>query len=334
MIADKLIDYADRKLLVKELMVWAQEQNPRRYAEHGPYGGDIPWSQDVSSQTPPTTSAQNPPTKTETVQSTATTSQYETIEIFISKTAEANTLSARLKVVGENRLFDSRTIKLDQNQLSNKAEEYGLDLGKALFQGTDLALDYQTALAVLQNNNQPWRLRLQLNDLDLHTIRWERLHHRLSGAWQPIAVTISSPFSRYISADDWRKHEPVALRPLKALVVVASPKDLPDYGLTPIEKQERESIHQIFDSLPQIEAHYLETDTDIPPTLTQLRKALIQGYHLIHFVCHGRKMARSGETLLYLEDETGDVAPVTAKKLSNSFYCRRKVSLVLFFSRL
>jgi hypothetical protein len=36
-VANKLVDYARRKRLFEELLMWAKEKNPARYREHGPY---------------------------------------------------------------------------------------------------------------------------------------------------------------------------------------------------------------------------------------------------------------------------------------------------------
>lgn len=41
-IVDDLVEYAERTLLLDALLAWAQEQNPARYAQHGPYRLDAP----------------------------------------------------------------------------------------------------------------------------------------------------------------------------------------------------------------------------------------------------------------------------------------------------
>jgi hypothetical protein len=53
---------------------------------------------------------------------------------------------------------------------------------------------------------------------------------------------------------------------------------------------------------------YLESGGAHPPTLNQVRQALAEGYHMVHFLCHGAQ--KKGGTVLYLEGGDAKVDPV------------------------
>ena len=79
------------------------------------------------------------------------------------------------------------------------------------------------------------RLRLLVGPTaaELHALRWELLCDPDSGAL--LASSERVLFSRFMLSQDWR---PVRLRPkatLRALVAVAAPTDLAEYGLAPVD---------------------------------------------------------------------------------------------------
>ena len=56
------------------------------------------------------------------------------------------------------------------------------------------------------------------------------------------------------------------------LVVISSPADLDDWGLDPIEADEVQALHDMFDSLRDVEPVYLESGGERPPTLTRFAR--------------------------------------------------------------
>jgi hypothetical protein len=64
--------------------------------------------------------------------------------------------------------------------------------------------------------------------------------------------------------------------------------------------------------------------------LNAIRTALAEGYHLVHFLCHGA--AGPAGTALYLEDEAGAVAIVTAERLLSAFAVVQTPPLLCFLA--
>ena len=148
---------------------------------------------------------------------------------------------------------------------------------------------------------------------ELHEVHWERIFHPYAETWQPLGSTATTPFSRYVAVRQWDRPAPVDSRPLRLLVVASSPKDLEEWGLDAIEPDEVQALHGLFDSLRDVEPVYLESGGEQPPTLNEIRKAVAEGCDVVHFLCHGGRT--DGGTVLYLEDESGNVDPVTAERL-------------------
>lgn len=246
------------------------------------------------------------------------------VEIHISKRAEADSYAVELSLPGW-RNFPRRQMSLDLTELhahGADVADYGLFLGQALFDDTVLGHDYREALAAIRGQDKDLTVRLRLDEPELHEIRWERLHHPLRGKLRPIAITAATPFSRYILAEEWKRPRPIAERPLRVLVVIASPEDLANYSLSPIDEAERQQVHAIFDGLTGTQPTYLETGTERLPTVENISRELMSGYHFVHFVCHGAKTARG--PALYLETEAGKVDAVSAHQLTSNFSALRQ----------
>lgn len=246
------------------------------------------------------------------------------VEIHISKRTEADSYAVELSLPGW-RNFPRRQMTLDLTELhahGANVSAYGLFLGQTLFADTVLGHDYREAMAAIRGQDKDLTVRLRLDDPELHEIRWERLHHPLRGKFRPIAITAATPFSRYILAEEWKRPRPIAERPLRVLVIIASPEDLATYSLSPIDEAERQHVHAIFDGLTGIQLTYLETGTERLPTVENISRELMSGYHLVHFVCHGAKTARG--PVLYLETEAGKVDSVPAHQLTSNFSALRQ----------
>jgi formylglycine-generating enzyme required for sulfatase activity len=208
------------------------------------------------------------------------------------------------------------TLRLDTAGLLAEAspEGYGLTLGQALFAGNALGVGYREAIA----NAGRLRVRLQIDPPELLSVHWERMYHPLAGEWLPLGSTGDTPFSRYVPVQRWGRPSPIAQRPLRTLAVIASPADLDEYELDLIPDEERAALHSLLDGLPGLEVTYLESGSPNrgwgaqPPTLKQVRQALAQDYHLVHFLCHGAQTR--GGTVLYLEGEDGTVDPVNGSE--------------------
>lgn len=222
-----------------------------------------------------------------------------------------------LDVVGW-RMFPPGILSLSLPELAaleHDPVQYGLALGKALFDEAALGRSYGETLAVSQGRGDGLRVRLDIIPSELASLHWERLHHLLDGSWRPLPATAITPFSRYVQPQQWQRPQPITRRPLRVLVVIASPDDLSDRArLDPIPDQERASLHHLFDGLAEVQPSYLESGSGQSPTLTNLGAALTDGYDFVHFLCHGARGAGGG-TALFLEDELGKIDAVTQAEL-------------------
>jgi hypothetical protein len=236
--------------------------------------------------------------------------------------------------VSDWRGFPRATLTIDQTSLNAQLldpKAYGLALGRMLFSDQVLGKAYgETVAAVQGQSGRGLRVRLQIDPSELQGLHWERIYHPLAGEWLPMGSTATTPFSRFVPPQQWDSPTPVTERPLRLLAVIASPKNLDSFTLDPIPDEERQSLRATLSKLPDVAATVLETGSASPPTLAEIRKALAQGFHLVHFLCHGAHTPAG--TVLYLEKEDGTVEPVEAVRLIEAFKVLAKPPLLCFLS--
>jgi hypothetical protein len=219
-------------------------------------------------------------------------------------------------IVPGGRDFRRGQLQLDAARLAALATDphaYGRELGEMLFAEGALGGVYRETLAVAQSHGEKLRVRLQLEAPELDDVRWERIYHPIQGTWFPLAATADVLLSRYVLTEAWNAPQAVTAHPVRVLVVLASPRNLDQYGLVPIQENERAQWHAVFDRLPGAEVAYLESGTADAPTLASVRRALIQGYQVVQFLCHGVR-TRQGVSLM-LEQENQDADRVDAGRL-------------------
>jgi len=84
-------------------------------------------------------------------------------------------------------------------RLTLDSAEYGKALCEGLFADADVRTIFSQALTHSETQNGSLRLRLFIdaNASELHAVRWELLHHPLSG--EPLCTSERVLFSRYLS---------------------------------------------------------------------------------------------------------------------------------------
>ncbi len=234
--------------------------------------------------------------------------------------------------LGDDSRFEG-TLRLDRAALTGlelDARSYGQALFNALFAGP-LRTAYDRALgeAAVATDGR-LRLRLWIDDaaVELHALAWERLYHPWRGQMIPLATSTQTPFSRYTSLET-AEFSPVAERPLRLLMALANPSDLPA-GLKPVPVEaEVESLRQAVSALcqkGQLQATLLPGRSGLPAALrarlqaegwqilegaTSLENLIrhLPGVHLFHFVGHGFFQRQgehgAGQAALYLEKDDG-----------------------------
>jgi hypothetical protein len=188
---------------------------------------------------------------------------------------------------------------------------YGRALAAQVF-ADPAALDYLRAVrTAVESSDRVLRLRLLVGPTaaKLHALRWELLCDPDSGA--PLAGSERVLFSRFMLSQDWR---PVRLRPkaaLRALVAVAAPSDLAQYGLAPLDPSAETTRAR--EALAGIEARVLGQDG--PLTLDALHAALREGTDVLYLIAHGALDSVQGP-VLFLQGKDGRVQRVPGAELS------------------
>ena len=185
---------------------------------------------------------------------------------------------------------------------------YGLALGQMVL--TDaIRRVIDQARAIAQRANVPLRLRLVV-PADLQILRWETLRDPAHPDAPLLTTGAQILFSRYLSSADWTPVQPRPLGGRRALILLASPSDIGDYGLAPFDvAAERAIIEQ---SLAPIPTTVLGAEQ---ATLGALVEALRSGPDILYILAHGRVNA-DGETWLYLESADGKTAPVRGSEVA------------------
>ncbi len=173
-------------------------------------------------------------------------------------------------------------------------EEDGAILWEWLFADTALKVAWANARGLQPRRRI--RLRIDADAPELHQIPWELLRDvGESGAAFDLAALDSTPFSRYI-AGSWIPGTPVLERPIRVLVAVANPGALKDFGLPPIDSDAEFKLLRDAAGNDDIEFERLEG----PCTLEAIDSTLRKGFHVLHFIGHGR--FADGTSALLLSD--------------------------------
>jgi formylglycine-generating enzyme required for sulfatase activity len=208
-------------------------------------------------------------------------------------------------------------LQLGPLQMTSDLRQYGKLLGEALFQG-DLREAFTNALAGARKEG--W-LRVQLHiDRDapeLRSLHWERLLAPIDGRWEFLALNQSTPYSIFQNSRSDRAFPPLTSGELSILLALANPANLGEYNLHPFDTRGTlESLTQALGELPitvltdELPAHPSLQVSGLP-TLDAICQALSEAsYPLLHLVCHGRVVERTGETVLFLSTPDGQAAPV------------------------
>lgn len=201
-------------------------------------------------------------------------------------------------------------------------EAYGSAITDMLFADERLRATLDQAQQQAIGARVPLRVRLRL-DADqgvLHAIRWELLRHPTMPEQPFLCPDGGILFSRYLASAD---ATPIALpSTLTALVGVAAPHDLDQYGLATINPtEELAPLQQALDGIPTT---ILERTT-----LSAIAAALLTGPSILYLICHGT--LRDGHPYLWLEGPNGKAEPIAGRQFVDHIIklARRPVLIVL-----
>jgi hypothetical protein len=227
---------------------------------------------------------------------------------------------------------ESGIVSIDPEDLNLKVfdtEAYAKLLTERFFADSRIEKAFIQARTSAATLNKPLRVRLliQASEVELHSLHWETLCDPQSG--KPLCMDENLFFSRFPTSTDW---QPVKLRPMshmRALVVVANPTGLEQYGLAKIDLEAE--LVRARNGLGSISISILpDIHTMNRATLHHILDLLREGDHdILYLVAHGSIV--NNESWLWLEDENGEVARISGGDLASDLgnLSRRPLLVVL-----
>lgn len=185
---------------------------------------------------------------------------------------------------------------------------YGEAIGAALFADMRLAVALVRAQERALGAGVPLRLRLRLDPDDpaLHAVRWELVRDPQRA--QFLCARGGLRFSRHLAASEALQPRPRGAGAPAALVAAASPRDLGDYGLPPLD------VGAELGRASAALAGYAVT-TLPGASLPALADALRAGPDILYLICHGA-LLEDGDSCLYLEGPGGGAAPARSAQVA------------------
>ncbi len=243
---------------------------------------------------------------------------FSELVIELSKSGEQ--YSVRLSFRGED---DDGFCRLNQssvlgpldfealNELYGQPHAYGRLLSASFFADPSVRAGLATARAGSTALGRCLRVRFHLADgaSELHQLIWESLYDPEED--RALFTGERVLFSRYLEATAVTPSKPIARTALKALVVVANPSNLSEYGLAPLDLQAE--IERAEKGLAGIETVFLESDGKA--NLETIFDELRGGIDILYMVCHGS--VKRGDSWLWLETPGGTASRVSGRELIN-----------------
>jgi hypothetical protein len=227
-------------------------------------------------------------------------------------------LAEFMVAVGPPRVASRRLVPAVERVTDVK--EYGTRLGEALFAG-EVGTAFTTVLDAARREGRDVRLRLRLDAVpELESVPWEYLYSERLGRF--VTLSTRTPVVRLLDALD--PPPPVTVQaPLRVLVLISSPTDVPELAVDREEQLLRATTSDLV-AAGQVELAVLER-----PTLAALQRALLEPYHVFHFIGHGGFDRAEDEGVLVLEREDGTAHRVSGARLGTLLHDARDLQLAV-----
>ncbi len=208
------------------------------------------------------------------------------------------------------RFFEEQDFEQHLERLRDNAgavadlKEIGKSLYRALFQQS-IEDRLQVSLALAERNQTRLRIQLRLDAAEISCLPWEymcsdKMEVEFMGLDPKLSITRYIPFGAPLKLEEFRG-------PLKILVAISSPVDLP---LLDVEKEKqgiKKSLANLI-ILRQVKVSFIEHTTR-----EKLAQAIAKGNHdVLHFIGHSDFDDTKGIGALILEDDDGKSAPEVA----------------------
>lgn len=230
----------------------------------------------------------------------------------------ATDLAQFMIAVGPPRVASRRLVPAEARVVDVK--EYGRRLGDALL-GGDVGRVFRESLTTAGEQGRDLRLRLRLDAVpDLDPVPWEYLYDSRLGRF--LTLSQETPVVRLI---DSLERPPVVTvdAPLRVLVMVSSPSDVPALAVDREEQLLRATTGDL------VASGRLTITVLDDATLTGLQRALLDDYHVFHFIGHGGFDPQAQEGVLVLEREDGTAHRVSGARLGTLLHDARTMQLAV-----
>jgi len=202
------------------------------------------------------------------------------------------------------------------------AESIGGGLFRALFAG-ETGLKFRGCLTHLEGKEDEWGLRILL-EFDLRNptlaalavLPWELLWNVQRDDF--LARVRNTSVTRFLPVDRPSLESLKSIEgPLKMLVVMSRPADLPSLDLT-----------QEWNAIWGDRGKEIRMTPMLHPTRAALRAKLLgEPWHVLHFMGHG-DIGRNGEGVIYLENPAGNAEVMAARDFADTIKGARDLRLV------
>jgi hypothetical protein len=202
------------------------------------------------------------------------------------------------------------------------------DFGGRLFEAV-FSPELHVNLAISQSradaNDAGLRIRLRFSDCpELSELPWEYLYDKEHNRF--LSLSDRTPLVRYLEVADPVRVVPVT-PPLRILVVIASPSDLPQLD----SEQEWSNVTAALSQLTQ--RGRVEVVRLAKPTLGALLRQLRRDtYHIFHFIGHGGFDPNTQGGMLAMEDDHGRARLVGGDDLGMLLHNHRSLRLAVLNS--
>jgi hypothetical protein len=230
----------------------------------------------------------------------------------------ATDLAQFMIAVGPPRVSSRRLVPAEARVVDVK--EYGRRLGDALLSG-DVGTAFRSSLATARSDGRDLRLRLRLDAVpDLDSVPWEYLYDATLGRF--LTLSQETPVVRLL---DSLERPPVVQveAPLRVLVMISSPSDMPELAV------EREHQLLMATTGDLVASGRLTVTVLEEATLTALQRALLDDFHVFHFIGHGGFDQQAQEGVLVLERDDATAHRVSGARLGTLLHDARSMQLAV-----
>ena len=230
----------------------------------------------------------------------------------------ATELATFMVAVGPPRVTSRRLVPVTERV--GDVKDLGQRLGDALLTGV-VGATFRSEVEAATAAGRNVRLRLDLEGApDLQPVPWEYLYSADLGRF--LTLSNRTPIVRQVKA--FGVPPPAVVHPpLRVLVMISSPSDVPALAVD----RERQLLEATTKDL--VDAGLLEIVVLADATLPALQRALLDPFHVFHFIGHGGFDRELDQGVLVLERDDNTSHRVTGARLGTLLHDARDLQLAV-----